>query len=74
MLHLILHVTLILYHNIRVFQAFFQALSQGLLFYYRGTKKCVLYKPENLLYTVLASRGTDPPRSKKSKIKQEIIS
>ena len=28
------------------------------------TKKCVLYKPENLLYTVFASRGTDPPRSK----------
>ena len=48
----------------RLLRALFQALFRGLLFYYRGTKKCVLYKPENLLYTVLASRGTDPPRSK----------
>ena len=48
----------------RLLRALFQALFKGLLFYYRGTKKCVLYKPGKMLYTVLASRGTDPPRSK----------
>ena len=51
--------------------ALFQALSQGLLFYYRGTKKCILYIPGKLLYAVFASRGTNPPRSKKSRKKDK---
>lgn len=65
-----LHIFIIvppLCHSIRAFSSPFPRVT----FLLRGTKKCVLYKPENLLYTVLASRGTDPPRSKKSRKKDK---
>lgn len=44
-----------------------QPVRQRLLFYYRGTKKCVLYKPPKSMYTSLQAGGRIRPKQKSQK-------
>ena len=48
----------------RLLRALFKRFFKGYFFITEAQKSAYFTSPKKMLYTVLASRGTDPPRSK----------